>query len=581
MNVQLLSLVLTLTISVQASRPSEPVANFNLIDQHGRAHELYRQQGRAVLLFFTANGCPVARQSALKLREIWDQYHPRGLDLFLVNSSAGDDRMAMGKEAAELGINRLNILKDDTQGLARHLKVYRTCEAILIRTADWTVAYRGALDDQFVEGAGKPEASQQYLRDAIEALLSDKPIRVSQTVSRGCRIHFEALAGRADEPVSYVREVAPILQNKCLSCHSPGNIGSWAMSNHRRVGGMAAMIEEVLLTRRMPPWDADPVIGKFKNDSSLSLAEARTLLLWIEQGAKLDEENGPDPLAAIEHAPPPQWPRGTPDIVLKLPEPQLIPATGVLPYRHVAVAVHNAQDLWVRGIYIKPGNRRVVHHVILRLQEGGHRAGMLAGWAPGSTQAFYPENSGKFIPQNATLEFELHYTTTGSEQTDQTEIGLYLHPGTPAAKYESFPILNLDFEIPPHAPNSLVHAHRHFTRGATLYSVVPHMHVRGKWASFELLFPDGTRQMICSVPRYDFNWQTTYILEEPIRVPPGTWGLMTGGFDNSAANPANPDPARRVSWGDQSWEEMFIGWFNVVWDPEEPRTAALPLPLGE
>jgi peroxiredoxin len=555
------------------------VSNFVLLDQRGRAFELRRSDARAVVLFFTANGCPVARQYASKLNTLRDELATRGVDLVLVNSSSGDDRASIAKEMRELRTPFLPVLKDDTQGLARHLGVNRTGEAVAINTKDWTVFYRGAVDDQVVEGAQKPEPTARYLVTALEEFLAGKPVTNSTTVARGCVISFDGGDGADAAPVSYAKEVAPILQKNCVSCHSPGNIGSWAMSGHRKVKSMSAMIEEVLLTRRMPPWDADPVIGKFHNSAALPLGDAQTLLRWVHQGAPRGE--GDDPLATATPPPAATWPLGQPDIVLRLPKPEEIPATGVLKYRHVKVSAGNAEAAWVGGFWVRPGNNKVLHHVIARVITANNQKDkapsgaveMFASWAPGATQGAFPANSGKPLPANATFDLELHYTTNGTPQTDQTEIGLYLLKEKPALRYESIPIANDTFEIRPGDPNAAVQAMFAFRRGATLHSVTPHMHLRGRSMKFELLGVDGRRETIASVPRYDFNWQLTYQLATPRKIPAGSWAVLSGTFDNSKRNPANPDPNRTIRWGEQTFDEMFLGFYSVTWDAE-----SLPAP---
>ncbi|MBL9200715.1 MAG: redoxin domain-containing protein [Opitutaceae bacterium] len=559
------------------------VSNFVLLDQRGTAFELRRSDARAVVLFFTANGCPVARQYAAKLKVMRDDYAARGADIVMVNSSSGDDRASILKEMRELRAPFLPVLKDDTQGLARHLRVNRTGEAVAISTKDWTVFYRGAVDDQVIEGAQKPAPTERHLETALTEFLAGHAITTAKTVARGCVISFDGGEGPDTAPVSYAKHVAPILQKNCVSCHSPGNIGSWSMNGHRKIKSMAGMIEEVLLTRRMPPWDADPAIGKFANHTALPLADAQTLLRWVHQGAPRGE--GDDPLASLPAAPPPSWPLGQPDIVLRLPKPEEIPATGVLKYRHVKVNAGNAAPGWVGGFWVRPGNNKVLHHVIARVIGGGNRSErapsgiveMFVAWAPGATQGAFPPNSGKPIPANAVFDLELHYTTIGTPQTDQTEIGLYLLKEKPALRYESIPIANDTFEIAPGDANAPVQATFPFRRGATLHSVTPHMHLRGRSMKFELLGTDGRREVIASVPRYDFNWQLTYQLATPRKIPAGSWALLSGTFDNSKRNPANPDPNRTIRWGDQTFDEMFLGFYSVTWDPETaptPKAAA-------
>jgi hypothetical protein len=342
------------------------------------------------------------------------------------------------------------------------------------------------------------------------------------------------------------------------------------MTAHARVKGMAAMIEEVILARRMPPWDADPTIGKYHEPAALSLAEAQTLLRWIHQGAPRGE--GPDPLAANQPAPPADWPLGPPDIILRLPKPEHIPATGVLEYRHIDVAVGNTDDQWVTGAWVRPGNKQVVHHAIAWLKKEGDDKLMaaerehFAGYAPGSTQGMYPPGTGKLLHKNARLDIEMHYTPSGVEQTDQTEIGLYLAKDNKDLKpLDTLWIYNADFQVQPGASDSTHHAAFPLRQNATIYDLMPHMHLRGRWMKFELLLPDGHRETLLSVPRYDFNWQRTYTLENPRQVPAGAWLLITGGYDNSKQNPANPDPKKTIRWGDQSFEEMFLAIVNVTW----------------
>ena len=567
--------------STPVLEPAE-VMNFALLDHRGDLHELRRSGGQAVVLFFTGNECPIARQNALKLRKLSETYSARGVRVFLVNSCPADDRKSITKESSELRIWHLPVLKDDTQGVARHLKVKRTGETIAISTKDWSVFYRGAVDDQMVEGAQKPEPTERYLENALDAFLAGQKVKVSKTVARGCLIHFEGEDGPDSAPVSYAKQVVPILEKRCVGCHSQGNIGSWAMSSHRKVKGMSSMMEEVILTRRMPPWDADPHVSKFVNEGGMEVKEAQTLLRWIHQGALRDGDvaGEEDPLVKVVASlkPAEEWPLGKPDVVLRLPKVEKIPATGVLDYRHIEVKAGNVAAGWVGAVWVKPGNAKVVHHVIARLKKGGQKdhlgtGEMYAGWAPGTTQGWFPEGSGKFLPADAVFDFEMHYTPNGMEQTDQTEIGLYLLKEKATARFETVPVVSANFEIKPGDPDSKTEGMYCFKKPATLYSLTPHMHLRGKWMKFEVMYPNGKREVVCSVPRYDFNWQHTYMLDKPRKLPAGTWVRLSGGFDNSDRNPANPDPKKTVHWGDQSFEEMFLGWYNVTWDPEPAQQA--------
>jgi len=562
-----LAVARTVAAADAASAPAKEVSNFALLDVAGKLHELRRTDAKAVVLFFTSNGCPVARQSAPKLTRLASKFFDQGVEFWLVNANSADDLEAIAKETFELRLLHLPVLIDETQGVAAHLGVNRTGECVAISTSDWTVFYRGAIDDQLAEGTQKPAATERYLETALTEFLAGQPISRAKTTARGCLITFDG-DQTPDATVSYARQVVPILQAGCIGCHSEGNVGSWAMTSYAKLKGMAAMIEEVILSRRMPPWDADNNVGKFQHSAALKTAEAQTLLRWVRQGAPRGDD--PDPLPTIVTPPAAEWPLGKPDIILRLPKPEQIPATGVLEYRHIEVALDNDEELWVAGSWVKPGNKQVVHHVIAWLKEEGEKhvaeREHFGGYAPGSTQGYYPPGTGKLLPKKARFDIELHYTPNGTPQTDQTEIGLYLTAKQDLKPVDTLWIFDASFKIQPGDSESEHHAVYPFKQAATLYDLMPHMHLRGKWMKFELLRPDGKRKVLLSVPRYDFNWQRTYSLAEPLSIPAGSWLLISGGYDNSRHNPSNPNPQKIVRWGEQSFDEMFLGLANVTWD---------------
>jgi peroxiredoxin len=545
---------------------SEELINFSLLDYKGRYYELRRVDARVVVLFFTGNGCPVARQSIEKLKSLRKHYSDQGVAVWMINSNVQDDRKSIEQEAQDFKEDPLPVLIDDTQEIARLLEVKRTAETICVDTATWTVFYRGALDDQLVEGAQKPQASEKYVENALDQFLTAKSIKRPATVGRGCLITFEPSGGQSAQPVSYVHEIAPLLQSKCVTCHCPGNIAPFSMSSYQKVRGRAEMIREVLVARRMPPWDADPRYGHFKNDRSLSLAQKKTLLRWIDEGAPQDA--GPDPLAQITPEAP-HWPLGQPDYIVQLPSPEQIPATGVFDYRYVDVPSPITNDVWLAAAVFRPDNRRVVHHLIVRANYSNtpklaENDVFLTGWAPGIDYQRYPEGTGKFLGKEATLNFELHYTASGKPETDQSELGLYVMKSPPKLALQTQGAVNWEVVVPPHEPEAPSYAIYGFKHDSLLFDLSPHMHLRGSWFKYEALYPNGERETLLSVPRYDFNWQTTYRLTEPKEMPAGTWIFCTGGFDNSARNPSNPNPDKRIKWGDQSFDEMFIGFMDVA-----------------
>lgn len=546
-----------------AGGPIEAI-NFGMLDEQGTYHELKRTTAKAVVLFFTANGCPIARQNIPKVKALRRKYGD-AVEFWLVNSE--DDRESIRKEVRDYGIRPLPVLIDDTQGVAGYFKVDRTCEVIAISAKDWSVFYRGAIDDQLAEGAQKPKAAEHYLKAALTEFLAGKPVTQPLTAARGCRIFAEEPADQLGRPVNYVQDVAPILKRRCQGCHSPGQIGPFSYSGYSKARRMAGMMEEVILARRMPPWHADPAYGHFSNDRSIPVGEARILLNWFRNGAPRGEGDDPLEMALPE---PEEWPLGEPDYVVKLPEPQSIPATGVLDYRYVKVKSPVPDGGWLRGVAVHPDNRRVVHHIIVRVLDPGQQNRysaedyFLVGWAPGTPEGFFPMGTGKRIKPGALLEFELHYNTSGRPETDQSAIGLYVAKQAPTRVLRTVGPLDMELNIPPGERDAKTFAVAGFQKDTYLFDLSPHMHYRGQWFRYEALYPDGTREVLLSVPHYDFNWQTTYRLAEPKLLPKGSWLLCTGGWDNSKSNPANPDPERRVRWGDQSFDEMFIGFVSVA-----------------
>ncbi len=558
-----------------AGQPPE-APNFAMLDVLGRYHELHRAETKAVVLFFTGNGCPVARQCVHKIAALREKFIEREVAFWIVDSIAEDDRGSVLKEARELGAERaMPFLKDDTQGVARVLGVTRTGTAVIISPKDGRVIYSGAVDDQLSEGASKPEPKHKYLEEALRDFLAGRPAAAIEAPAHGCLITFQGPA--KPEQISYSHDVAPILEKHCVSCHSPGNIGPFTMSNYQKVKSKSSMIQETLLSRRMPPWSADTEYGHFLGERGMSLEETRLLLAWINAGATRGE--GPDPLPDVKVPPAAHWPLGQPDYIAKIPI-QEVPATGVLEYRHLSVSVPVDEDIWLGAVCLNPGNLKVVHHCIVRVkhpngkEDESGRGVWLQGWAPGSQPERFPGGTGRLLPKGSVLDVEMHYTTMGSPQKDETEIGLYKLPGKPEMVLENRAVFNYEFSVHPGDSDSATQAILPVKRDSLLYAMSPHMHLRGSWMRYEALYPNGKHETLLSVPQYDFNWQTSYNFQKPKHLPAGTWILCTGGFDNSPQNPSNPDPEKRVTWGDQSFNEMFIGFMEIAELPESHARAA-------
>jgi hypothetical protein len=334
----------------------------------------------------------------------------------------------------------------------------------------------------------------------------------------------------------------------------------------------------VVLAKQMPPWHADPHFGQFANDRGLAPEQTRTLLAWLDQGAPKDGEG--DPLRDLMKPRTREWALGEPDLLVELPEEQRIPASGVFDYRYIEVPSGLTEDTWVRAIDVQSTNRKVTHHILVFLrypperahlqpnQEGG-LLGFFGGYIPGQEVTPFPENSGKWVPAGTTFVFQLHYNATGKEEVDHPRMALYFMEGEPERELVTAAAADVNFAILPGDSDSETQAKHIVTRDAVLYGLSPHMHYRGKRFRYEAQYPDGTRETLLSVPHYDFDWQTLYHLKEPKHLPAGTVVVAKGAFDNSKANPYNPDPTATVFFGEQTHEEMFIGYLHYTVDPAQ------------
>jgi hypothetical protein len=322
----------------------------------------------------------------------------------------------------------------------------------------------------------------------------------------------------------------------------------------------------------MPPWHADPRFGKFTNTRGLSDAEKQTLLAWIDQGCAPGDPKDLPPAKTY----PDGWTIGTPDVVFTMPQPYKVPASAGprgIAYQHIPVPTNFDEDRWVQAVEAKPGAREVVHHIVVYVvmpgqprQQSEDRVGQgfLVGYAPGDLPSVYAPGQAKKIPKGAMLLFQMHYTPDGTPREDRSSVGLIFAKEPPTHEVKTRGVMNQRFVIPAGEANHEVQAVSTFRQDALLISLLPHMHLRGKDFKYEAAFPDGRRETLLSVPRYDFNWQSVYRLEKPLLLPAGTRIECTAHYDNSAGNKNNPNPQEAVRWGDQTWEEMMVGFLDYV-----------------
>jgi hypothetical protein len=413
-----------------------------------------------------------------------------------------------------------------------------------------------------------------------------------------------AMAATDSSSVTFNKEVLPILQKRCQECHRPGEVAPMSLINYQDARPWAKSIRQAVLTKKMPPWFADPHFGKFANDRSLSQAEIDTITAWVDGGAKEgDPKDAPAPRQFTEG-----WNIGTPDLVLEMPNAFDVPATGKVDYMYVVLPTNLTEDKWIQASEVRPSNRAVMHHVIVSIREpgstwmadakpgvvflpprgnrGGELSSGLGGYVPG--QVVLPAAGDG--PRRATLlkagsdiVFQLHYTPNGTATTDKTKIGIIFAKNAPERRLIGGNSASMRFAIPPGDPNYEIEGSSTLQYDCDLVSMMPHAHLRGKSFEYRIVRPDGTSETVLSVPKYDFNWQLTYYLENPIHLTKGTKLEVTAHYDNSPNNRYNPDATKEVHWGEQTWDEMMMGYFNVavdgnadIPDGRRPRQAAVP-----
>jgi hypothetical protein len=400
--------------------------------------------------------------------------------------------------------------------------------------------------------------------------------------------------------VTYTKDVAPILQKHCQSCHRPGEAGPFSMLSYEDLRPWTGAIRLAVQHKIMPPWYADPQFGHFSNNRALSDQEIKTIVSWVIAGSpKGDLKNTPPPVQFTEG-----WGIPQPDVVLQLPKPFPVPESGMVEYQYVIVPTGFTKDTWVQAAEVRPTERAVVHHIIAYVREPGSNyfkdqkpgqffeapqakvdekvdssalpSDFLVGYAPGQPAEILQPGQGKLIKAGSDIVFEVHYTPNGKPVMDRTKLGLVLAKQVPRNRVQTLSASNGTFKIPPGDRNYEVDASFEVAKEVTLASIHPHMHTRGKDFEYRLVFPSGETRTILKVPAYNWHWQLWYNLEEPIVLPRGTKIECTAHFDNSPNNPENPDPTKTVIWGQQSWDEMMVGFFNLVYDARMSPKEIIP-----
>jgi peroxiredoxin len=614
----------TLAGSACAKEAVEPnmgkkVAEFSLSDFRGKAYALADfKDAKLVVVAFLGVECPLSKLYAPRLVDLAGQYASKGVAFVGVDPNRHDAVTEMGQYARQHDLS-FPLLKDLNNKLADEMGATRVPQ-VFVLDQDRVIRYAGRVDDQYGfdigSGYAKAKVSQQDLVRAIDELLAGKEVSRPRTEAIGCLIG-RVRPAQEDSPVTYSNQIARLFQDRCVECHRPGQIGPFALQSYEEAVGWAEMIEEVVREGRMPPWHPEPNVGHFVNDLSLTRDEKELIYQWVAAGAP---EGDPKDLPAPKEYASEWMIPGGPDAIFKMTdEPVDVPAEGTVAYRYYTVDPGFKEDKWVKVAECLPDNRGVVHHMIVFLRPprgfflgnrgrgaadedsdaeggkaddpespqprrsgsgsaGGQQAfGMLCGFAPGTRPYVLPDGMAKLIPAGWQLVFQMHYTPNGSPQKDCSSVGIkFCDAAQVKYRVATANAANGAFVIPPGDANYKVESTRTYGGDVLLISVYPHMHLRGKSFQYELIYPDGRKETIMNMPRYDFNWQTSYVFAEPLKLPQGTTLHCTAHFDNSADNPYNPNPEIAVRWGDQTWEEMMIGWFDVALPMDADISKVLP-----
>jgi hypothetical protein len=408
-----------------------------------------------------------------------------------------------------------------------------------------------------------------------------------------------AQAGSVSSPVTFYKDVLPVLQKNCQTCHRPGEMAPASFLTYESTRPWAKAIKTAVLSKKMPPWFADPHYGKFANDRSMAESDIHTLVSWVDAGApEGDAKEAPKPVQWVEG-----WRIGHPDAVVTMPIEYQVPAKGTIDYQYIVIPTGFTEDKYVQMVEARPGNTKLVHHIIAFVREPGNpwmkdaKPGVpyapkepelspedqkkreeavanlpgipfpgdfLVGYAPGTIPEVMKPGQAKLIKAGSDLVLQMHYTSNGTAGTDISKVGMVFSKVPPSIRVLTINTANVTFSIPPGAPDTQVNAKMTLQQDATLMNLLPHMHFRGSSFEYRATYPSGEKEVLLRVPHYDFNWQLTYDLAREKKLPKGTVIEAEAHFDNSPNNRFNPDPTKEVHYGEQTWEEMMIGFFNVA-----------------
>lgn len=541
-------------------------------DMTGKAGKLSDYTTRkAVVVAFTSTSCPVSLKYAPTLARLEKSYRNKGVSFVFVNPIATDTAEDVAKAIKAHGFVGPYV-HDKDGSFAKAIRATATTDAFVLDPAR-TVAFHGAIDDQYGLGYQLPNPKASYLAPAIEAVLGGKVPTVQATDAPGCELDLKPAKGPATG-VTYHNQVARLVQAHCVECHRKGGVGPFPLDTYKDVVAHAGQIKKVIANGTMPPWFAVPHAkgpSPWINDRSLTATQTAELLGWL----KSDKAEGNPADAPRPRTFDPEWQIGKPDAVIRAEKAVPVQAEGVMDYQHVEAPTDFPEDRWVQALEVRPSAKQVVHHIlvfVLPPKKAGEKVNLFDGvarneaqgyyaiYVPGNSTLVYPDGLGKKFPKGSRVRFQIHYTPNGTATEDRPELGLIFCKDKPKHQVVVAGVANPLMSIPPGADNHAVPALLPVPFDVRIIAFLPHMHLRGKAFRYEVTPKGGSKEVLLDIPRYDFNWQLRYEFAEHRAVPKGSILWATAWYDNSAKNPANPDPSATVKWGKQTYDEMMLGY---------------------
>jgi peroxiredoxin len=563
-----------------------PDATFT--DLEGKQRRLSEfTKSKATVIALVSSSCPVSKRFLPTLGVLEPEAKKAGVGILLIASIANDTPAQL--RAALKGVNLSSTCAPDPNGKLCQMLGAVASTDVFVLDARRTIAYHGALDDQYGLGYSLDAPRQRYAVDAVKAVIEGRMPAIRATEAPGCVLDFAKTQTTSADGVTYHNRISRLLQANCVECHRQGGVAPFGLETYEQVTGKAGMIRRMVERGLMPPWFAgkpdNGAHSPWSNDRSLAERDRAELLAWLASGRPLGDPAD----APLPRKWPADWQIGTPDTIYQIGQPIDVKASGTMPYQNVSVETGLTEDKWVTAIEVQPTAREVVHHVLIFVRDPASRArndatprirneddgtgGFFAAYVPGNNYVIYPDDFAKPLPAGSRLHFQIHYTPNGTATKDQVRIGLKFAKREPKYVVQVAGIANVRLNIPPGANNHAVAGSIPVPREVKILGFMPHMHVRGKAFRYDVMLPDGSARRLLDVPRYDFNWQLAYRYSEPITIPAGSKIRATGWFDNSADNPANPDPTKTVRWGPQTSDEMMLGYVEYYYPTRDPKVA--------